>query len=468
MLALRKSSHSRVVAFIVVLAMILMYTFAFAPVAFAGPNDELQLQIKDHPNAEDIIIPDYDYVAMKVQMLIGSETVTGIDIAPKNKNQKYFFDFKNISGSAVEFTKDQSWTYMGIAFFSSEQSIPALYAYEGWISVTKFLSGTPGTTNVFLGKVLDTLPTTGSITIGKDVLAADESPTNDAIGVFNFTITGPDDFTTSVALKDGESKSYTLPFGTYTVIEDAHQDYNQDTTQTALTIDDENLSESYTFLNYQKSTVDPPQPDLDLSKKVNGLDVLTGAAINDQVVFTIALTNTGAGDAEGKIIVRDLWPYEYVSMTSIDVPDGSIYQAIEVNDIRWSFDGLAAGDTIVMTISAIITSFPAQGPITNEAQVMEDGDRADAEIFKEVITPDPDPDPEPRPRPRPTPVTIEEVPVPEAPAPEPEVVIVPDPAPLADVPQTGINDNAILYAGMLLGSLAGITALARRRKSVSE
>ena len=112
-------------------------------------------------------------------------------------------------------------------------------------------------------------PTTGSITIKKEVLTSNRNPVNDTVGEFTFTITKVEEMTSRVAeeqliqqsipqfpitftLKDGETWKSDLPFGTYTVTEAENEDYTQETTETSISIDLESLKGEFTFVNLQK------------------------------------------------------------------------------------------------------------------------------------------------------------------------------------------------------------------------
>ena len=208
-----------------------------------------------------------------------------------------------------------------------------------------------------------------------------------------------------------------------------------------------------------------------------GFDIAVEKSVNDNtatvgqtITFTVTVQNNGP-EAANNVTIYD--PVNLAGLSNIVVNTPSQGEITEGG--IWLVGTLEVDGTATMTVTATIAAGTAVGAvITNTATVQyedefedldSDNDSASASVT--VIASgggggDDDEDEEDIPDPAP-PLS------PAPPAPEPELVPIPEPAvPLADVPQTGINDNAILYAGLLLGSLAGITALARRRKSVSE
>jgi uncharacterized repeat protein (TIGR01451 family) len=372
----RSSGHSKVVAFIVVLAMIMMYTFSFAGIAFAGPADELQLQLKDHPQAEDIDIPDFAYVAMKVQMLSGSTTITGIDFQEKTSDSdwKFWFDFKDASGTAIDFPGDQSWTYMGIAFFDDEPTLAELYDYDEWISITQFLSGTPGRTIVMLGETIE-VPTSGSITINKDVLTSTGQAVVDTSSSFAFSVTGPDEYSTTFAITDGGQMIFTLPFGEYVVTETGYGNYIPQTTQTSLSISSTTPTAVFTFENWQPGDTPPPTLDIDISKSVTvgnntssgGLDVYPG----DAVEFTIEVTNNEATTLYA-IEVEDIWPDELI-FTGYS-PSGANMTSSAGIIWTWIIAELAAGATETLTMTGTVpTDAEADDDAYNDVEILSVG-----------------------------------------------------------------------------------------------
>lgn len=101
----RSSGHSKVVAFIVVLAMIMMYTFAFGGAVFAAGdgNDDMTVQFINNAQAGAIDIPEtYDYVVVKV--VFTDDELNEIEgrAFGTNPNEKiYKFDFEDESGNPV-------------------------------------------------------------------------------------------------------------------------------------------------------------------------------------------------------------------------------------------------------------------------------------------------------------------------------------------------------------------------------
>ncbi|MDA7501667.1 gliding motility-associated C-terminal domain-containing protein [Chitinophagales bacterium] len=102
----------------------------------------------------------------------------------------------------------------------------------------------------------------------------------------------------------------------------------------------------------------PAQADVSLEKTVNAYEVATG----DQITFTLTIHNDGPGDASGLTVI-DAWP---IGATYAG-DDGA--GAFNPFTNTWSVGELAAGESLVLHINAIVTAEAGDGEITNYAEL---------------------------------------------------------------------------------------------------
>jgi hypothetical protein len=136
-------------------------------------------------------------------------------------------------------------------------------------------------------------PIYGSITINKDVL--DETDGSE----FTVTVTGPDSYTTQVAISEGNPVTlYNLELGTYALVESDVAGYIEGTVD-EITLTEEMVEKSVTFENeLEKDDPEPPVIQSNPKRSVYKMDIEKEATedeiqLGEDVDFVISVTNTG-------------------------------------------------------------------------------------------------------------------------------------------------------------------------------
>ena len=276
MFTVRNSGHSKVVAFVVILAMILMYTFAFAGTVFAASGSVMTTFSDDSTQNGNVTYTSKEDVYARVENFPANTLISVKVVAPGSGSDP---DVQLGIALDVATTSEDGYAFLWIWDLTKfEDTTNSGGAYKLIVSTsTDFDGGETKSDNFKVEE--EELPTTGEITVYKDVLTSTGGAVVDTSSSFAFSVSGPDDFTTTFAITDGQHMTFTLPFGTYIVEETGYGDYTPQTTQTSLSIDADNLTDEFTFENWQPGDTPPPTTGTVTIYK----DVLTstGAAVTD-------------------------------------------------------------------------------------------------------------------------------------------------------------------------------------------
>lgn len=227
-----------------------------------------------------------------------------------------------------------------------------------------------------------------------------------------------------------------------------------------------------------------------VTKKVNGQDEVTIRS-GQTVTYTVTVENKGqvplnlstfddaifatSGVNITKLVLIDGdtetplgWHQDdvdkniiYVHAPLAPIPEFFVAQD-EGGEEDWLFlkPGMSVLLTYTRAMSAAYTNTVIATLYEADETVLTDDDSARVRIRR--------PDrPDPPTPPTPDPIIIPEDSVPEGPV-DPEVIIPEEEVPLGPVPKTGVDDNMGLMAFLMIGSLAGIGALIRKRRLEKE
>lgn len=496
MLALRNTRKARVLAFIIAFSMILLYTFSFTPIAFAASgsikttdiDNEVVNDNVNYENKKDVWVTAEGFTsgaALYVQVTEPDGTLLGSSV-----------------GEAVEtiivdddgFAHFNLWDITGGYDFSTNGG----NVYKAWVSTDELFDNENTKTDNFKVKKYSILSIEKSVSSGNtsDDVEIDVAPGAEV--VFTITVTNSGNETASdIVVED------TWPEGLEFI--GFHPDganFDDDDEEMIWTIAELGPGQSAVlhlmgevseealhgehFENLAEIVGGPEddatvhvhiggheeEPELLLEKSVSSgnleSEVQISVAPGANVVFTISVINNSDIVASG-IMVEDTWP---AGLTFNEyAPEEADF---DVDTMIWTIDELGPGEEATIELLGTVPGDAANGTsFENVASIGEDLE--DNAIVNIVVTPDDngggDDDDTPDEPDEPEIEIIEDL-VPEAPIevvvpdPEPEtVVVIEEMVPLADVPQTGINDSIALLAAMMAASLAGLAALTRRRRA---
>jgi LPXTG-motif cell wall-anchored protein len=214
---------------------------------------------------------------------------------------------------------------------------------------------------------------------------------------------------------------------------------------------DEVTVSSGTVVTYSARVENKGKVDLNLSTFEDAIFATSGVDITKLVLIDgdIETPLTWHQDeADKKIIYIDL-PESAPEEVTLLLEEGS-------DETDWLF--LKPGMSVLLTYTKAMTADYTNTVIATlyeaDETVLTDDDSARVRIRRpdRPDRPDPDPDPDP--------IIIPEDPIPEGP-----VVIPEEEIPQGPVPKTGVDDNTGLMAILMIGSLAGIGILTRRRRA---